>query len=315
MTNFVSQDDYNEEVRQEGSRLTVTIYIDQFFFFNFIMDSLLLILVKRLMGIHTSFRRLILGAAAGAGISTAGLAAGLLLGPLWAWRMAAFVAGGIIMVRLAFGRLHGREMVRTIAALCIAASLTAGCIYGLCSLEAFWPAAAFLQGKGTQLTGLLNLGSLFFLTAGTFFAVQAAISFLTKNRERRQRFYDVCLRYRGRECRVKAARDTGNELYEPVSHRPVHILNRSEGVSLAVTVPAVLYIPYQSIGRSGGLLPAIYLDELEVKKDGRFIRIERPLVAIASRPVSPDNEYQMLLHGSFHEEGQCSSDHNEEEKR
>ena len=79
--------------------MTVTIYIDQFFFFNFIMDSLLLILVKRLMGIHTSFRRLILGAAAGAGISTAGLAAGLLLGPLWAWRMAAFVAGGIIMVK------------------------------------------------------------------------------------------------------------------------------------------------------------------------------------------------------------------------
>ena len=315
MTKFILQDRYNEEVRREGNGLTITIYADQIFLINFIMDSLLLILVKKLMGIHTPHRRLVLGAGAGAGISTAGLAAGLLLGPLWAWRIVCFAAGGMIMARTAFGRLNGREMARIVGALCITAALMAGCIYGLCSLEVFWPAAAFLQGGDTGISGLLSFGSLIFLMAGACFAVRGAVCFLTENRERRQKFYEVCLRYRGKECRVRALWDTGNQLYESASHIPVHILNCSEGARLAVTVPAVLYIPYQSIGRSGGLLPAIFLDELEAEKDGRMIRIKRPLVALASRPVSPDNQYQMLLHSSFPDGGGCGSDYNEEEKK
>ena len=295
--------------------MTVTVYVDQFFLTNFMMDLLLLILVRKLTGIRSSPARLALGAFAGAGTAAAGLAAAFLFGPLWAWRAVSFFAGSAAMAKAAFGSLGGRQMGKMIAALCIAALLMAGCLYGLSSLPVFWLAAAFLQEADTGLSGGLAAAGLLLMACGAFFAVRAGVCFLAENRMRRQKFYNVCLRYRGKECWVRALWDTGNQLYEPAARLPVHILDQKAALALVKTVPGIFYIPYQSIGRTGGMLPAVYLDELEAEKDGCVFCIQRPIVALSARPVSPGGEYQMLLHASFPGAWEDGAAHHKEEKK
>lgn len=274
--------------------MTVTVYLDQFFLVNFVMDCLLLLLVRKLAGIEGSKRRIALGAAAGSGIAALGLVLGLIAGCLWLWRGASLIAGAAVMIRAAYGPLPRREFLKAAVSLCITAVLMSGAIYGLQSF--------------------FRLGSLVFLGAGAFFAVRAAIGFLVQNRWERQRIYQVRLRYKGRECRIKALLDTGNQLYEPISRRPVHVLDSAAGRRLVTAVPAVMYIPYRSVGQPEGLLPAIYLDEMEAEKDGCLFRIKKPLVALSSCPLSPKNEYQMLLHGRFPEEGECRANYDNKEE-
>lgn len=279
--------------------MTVKVYVDQAFLVNGGMDLLLLLLAARILGRRPGKGRLVLGAAAGAGIGTAGLLAGLSWGFWEFWRAAGLAAGSLAMGRIAFGKTSLKNLLRIGAALFLAAILMGGVLSA---------ALTFLPARPLSLAGLG------FLAAGAFFAARAAASFLEENRRRRQRLFSARLTWQGRESRVTALWDTGNRLYEPVTRRPVHVLDGAVARELAETVPAVFYVPYRTVGRSQGLLPAIVLEELEVEREGERILMKRPLVALSSRPVSPDNEYQLLLHESFPDGGVTEADHHHKEE-
>ncbi|MBE7721953.1 MAG: peptidase U4 sporulation factor SpoIIGA, partial [Lacrimispora celerecrescens] len=48
--------------------------------------------------------------------------------------------------------------------------------------------------------------------------------------------------------------------------------------------------------KSDGVLPGIFLDEMEVRQGDEVKVIERPLVAVCKEALSEKGEYQMLLH-------------------
>ena len=107
----------------------------------------------------------------------------------------------------------------------------------------------------------------------------------------------VTLKYRGRSLQVTGLIDTGNLLYEPYGHQPVHIITASAIGELVDTVTKVIYIPYSSVGKSSGMLPGIRVDEMTVKQEGRpEQRIKEPWIAICHKPLSEEHKYEMLLH-------------------
>lgn len=289
--------------------MTVKIYVDQWLFINFVMDYFLLTLVKGLLGLPVKRGRLSLGALSGTAVSGAGIAAVMGFSRIvQAWnnplnfmaflvvlRAVCALGGSFVMAWVAYGPLKRTGLLKAAGALLLAAALMGGLVYGLVSM-------IFLQKAfSAALTG----GSLLCLGGGAYFLARGAVRFLTENREKRQKIRKVRLSYRGKECGIVALWDTGNQLFDPISGQPVHILDSQVCRTIVETVQAVRYIPYQTIGVSEGILPAIFFDAIEIETEEEAILLTKPLVALSSRPVSPKGEYQLLLHGSALKGEQC----------
>ena len=285
--------------------MTVKIYIDQWLMINAVMNVFLLFLLKRLTGLPAKGYRIILGGLAGALVSGAGLLA-VLFGnqaAACAWngsrislmvfilsvRGISLFLGGILMIWTVWGKLTAAVFYRTVKGLFLLALLFGGLLLACLS---FLP----------ELT--MSAGSLLCAGAGCCFLARAAVRYLAENREKRQKLYGATLYYRGKECRIIALWDTGNQLFDPFSKKPVHILDSREAKRIAETVSQVRYIPYQTIGQPNGTIAAIVLDRIQIETEKESIILEKPLVALSLHPVSPKGEYQLLLHGSAFERNQ-----------
>ena len=289
----------------------MTVYVDVLFAVNLGMDLVLLGLVKRLLGLGTRRRRLLAGAAVGASLACGQAAAGAKLAAsrMWdpvsqgtgypgSWQIVVLTAAfcllsGILMLLAAFGRCGVRELLRRFLALGLC---TAGA-GGLCAAAVQTAGPGGVFSGGGPLGGPLPVGTLLCLGAAGWFGGRACLRTFQARRMEAAR-YQVVLHYHGKEKQVEALWDTGNRLYEPYGHQPVHVLSREACKGFCESVSQVIYIPFRSVGAAWGLLPGVRMDEMEVLKDGRLIRrYERPWVAISREPLSPRRQYEMLLHG------------------
>lgn len=306
--------------------MTVTLYLDVFFIVNFGMDVMLLYLVKRLLGLtlpagkpgrreacRVSSRvssqassNAVRGAARRAVRQTARLAAGAAVGAAWsclavfmpripAWAEIMFTGAGVgsAMVLAAFGPRPPREFLRCLAGLWAVTALAGGM---LAAVGDAVPAAWYLAGtRAVRQWSVLRLG---LAAAGLFFAGRAVAGFWRERVRDRNRFYQVTLHYQGRVRTVTALWDTGNCLYEPYGHRPVHVITYDACRDLCEKVSRVIYIPFSSVGTGYGMLPGIQVDEMDVAQDGKIVQsYERPWLAVSREPLSPRHQYEMLLHG------------------
>lgn len=289
------------------AELTVKIYVDQWLMINGIINMFLLLLLKRFTGLPAKNSRIFLGALAGCAVSGLTLfgAAGLyelLAGRgLWrdgflpygtavlALRGAGMLCGSGLMIWAVWGRLNIPTFLRVLWGLFLVAVLFGGLLYGIFS---FLP------------RGLPSTGSLLCAAGGSFFLSRAAIRLVTENREKKQKLYPAVLIYQGRECRIMALWDTGNQLTDMLARRPVHILDSQTAKEVVTTVRQVRYIPYQTIGQPEGVLPATFFDAIRIESEKGTVFLNKPLVAFSPQPVSPKGEYQLLLHGSAFERNQ-----------
>ena len=67
---------------------------------------------------------------------------------------------------------------------------------------------------------------------------------------------------------------------------------------LCPSVKGVVYVPYQSVGTSHGILPAVFIDRMEIEQEGGRYSLEKPLIAITKQELSPSGEYQILIQKS-----------------
>ena len=115
--------------------------------------------------------------------------------------------------------------------------------------------------------------------------------------------------------------DTGNNLYDPIFKKPVNIIEQEvinkilseeqrNYINMWLDNPKVdlnihfnnpdninvYMIPFSSIGKKKGLLPAIEINKLEIIKGEEKIVIENVLTGIWNGQLSKNNEYQLILH-------------------
>lgn len=97
---------------------------------------------------------------------------------------------------------------------------------------------------------------------------------------------------------VKALADTGNSLVEPISGKPVSVvedgvLDKLEGVK----VPEKLkLIPYHSVGKENGMMEGYEIPEIVIEDDREKIRWQKVIVGISRNRISAGGQYQMILH-------------------
>ena len=118
----------------------------------------------------------------------------------------------------------------------------------------------------------------------------------------------VIIPYRGREMRVTALRDTGNRLCDPVTGEPVLVVGAQVAQRLLMLspqqlrdpvmtmserpLPGLRLIPYRTVGRDGGLLLALRMENVQIGK-----RCKDMLVAFAPEGLGEDRGFQALTGG------------------
>ena len=261
--------------------MTETLYLDLLFLVNLFADLSLLLLTGLVLQIPLKKRkgRLLLGAAVGAAAGCALVFFPKL--PLPVWILLELVVPAVLMARTAFGRCSLLEMLRWVTVLWMTAALTGGVFVALETPP--WTFQRFRLALGAA-GGMLWAGTVVLKNGMTL----------------RSSLYEVTLYYQGKQRTVRALRDTGNQLYEPYGHQPVHILEQSVCREFGEPVSEVLYVPFCSVGKEHGILAAVRMDRIEVWQQERLVRVlERPWVAISETPLSARHKYEMLLHGEL----------------
>ena len=245
------------------------LYIDSLFFLNFMMNLYLLLLVDRSTLRMASLGRLVAGAALGAVCA--------LLPFMWGGRAACKLAVGAAlgagsMLCITFRVRSLRMFLKLLERLTIYSFGMGG---GMLFLIRLLPK---LRKAFTSVPGILGMGALFFLLFGCLRSAPYAEG------------HSLCravLGRNGRELAVRALIDSGNSLFEPISGKPVCVVGREvldglwEGAREGFRA-----VPYHSIGRRRGILPAYLLPELRLEAGGMEYLFTDVYVAVSDEEIS-----------------------------
>lgn len=244
-------------------------YIDQFFLEHFLTGCLLLDVTAALGKTRVSWRRIAAGSLINAALTTF-----LLCKNLSGWSfMGIIFAGGITFFNRKRKDLMKHVLLLLLVTVCFGGALEALlAIWGLPMLAGTVLAAAFVRLAGRRLERLMKL-------EGT----------VTVRLQWKEQTEEVC-----------GLIDSGNHLKEPLTGKPVSIIDADSAQKLLGKDwegrRGFFLIPYHSIGTEKGWLQGVTIDRMCILAAGEEAVIDGPVLAIYKGHVSAEAQYQMILH-------------------
>ncbi len=280
-----------------------TVYLDELFLLNFVVDYLLLLAAGRLAGEVLRRGRLALGAVLGAAYSAAVFlpGGGFLLHPLCK------LGAAVGMVLIGYG--GSRRLLRVSLVFFLTSAAFGGGIFALQSLG-----SRRLALENGVLTSAMDLRLILLSAAGCYAVLTLVFQRAARHGGPRE-LVPAVLKLEGRRVALTALVDTGNTLTDPATGRSVMVAEGEKVAALfppgtAPTVeelrePALLLerldsggwrgrcrlLPYQSVGVECGLLLALRLDAARVGTEdwGRL------LLALSPTPLTDGGGYCALI--------------------
>lgn len=271
------------------------IFADRIFFLHFGMNLLLLKLTCGVSGCREGPKRLCGAAALGSMYFLA-----VLLYPLGdaaqtgAVKAALLTLGTLGMLSFAF-RVRSFKKLLYVGALYIAAAcVTGGAV--ACVSEAGAIRQRKEQDRHQSAAEIL-------LPAAAAAAGGVWMTGCARKRQK-QPYWAVTLKEGDAVCDVIGLMDSGNGLYDPISARPVCIVQKEVARQLGLFQRDENFrlIPYHSVGRQHGLLKAAAVEEMYLQRGEQRIRRKNVLLAVSDQELSAKKCYQMLLHPAILEE-------------
>lgn len=297
---------------------TSVIYGDVVLLINFIMDYLVLWATARLGQFKTTSGRLALASLLGATYAL------LVLWPDLHFLVTVAARGGVsVIMILAAYRLTGfRHFLAAFVYFYLVAfamgGAMLGAIYFFNSYSSSW-----VLGEGL-FTFLGNVPYLWLAAAAAaaFLLARWGALFIRRNFLRSFFQVPVIIRVGEKSLPLKALVDTGNQLRDPLTHKPVMIaeyqmlkpffpeavrqaLEVKEGINFTGLTQSLSgspwamrlhMIPFTSIGKTRGLLVGFRPDEVVIVTDDRTVKIRDIIVGIYQEQLSPEGAYRALLH-------------------
>ena len=271
----------NCRVQNCSVQLQGSIYIDSVFLVNLVMDLYLLALTVRILGKTATGLRIFAGSALGA----AGYCLVLCLPkiPYIAKVLLGMIPIGALMVKIVCRTKGGRELLRALGILFTCSFFLGGFIlFFREKIKAFY-------GHGNSLALLL----------GTAFVGFTFLRRLTElYRKRTGNFFcQVSLPGDLGPVEFAALIDTGNGLVEPVSQKPVAILEAEQWKKLKMWMRPEKYkiIPYHSLGNENGIMEGYEIDTMKVKGKESEKQFQKVIIAVFKGRISKKGAYQMIL--------------------
>lgn len=269
------------EVKDCKVQLQGTIYIDSIFLLNLVMDLYLLTLTVRILGKTATYPRIFAGSAVGAaGYCVALCVPGV---PYMLKVLLGMVPVGMLMIKITCRTKGIKELLRALGYLYLLSFFMGGFII-------------FLKGKSRFLA---EHGDSAVMVAGAGFVGFVMVGKLIEVYRKRQRehFCQVSIPGDAGIVTVAALIDTGNGLVDPVSQKPVAILDadRWEGLRRWMKPEKYKVIPYHSIGKDSGVLEGYEIDTMEISTSAGKKQFDKVIIAVFKGKVSRKGSYQMIL--------------------
>lgn len=271
---------FNFKKFSEGSvTLYYELYLDSLFFMNFVMDFYLLWLVNRACGHTATWLRLLLGAAYGAVIYC-------------------------LIFLFAFIRIEVRMVAGFLAAFLGMAAITFKCR----SISQFVKILSVLTGAAFFMGGMylflrdrfplfknMKKGVLCSVGIGGIVCL-AGCRIMEMGKRKKEITCRVYLQKDDIKIEVEALIDTGNSLLEPISKKPVSILDQTAARQLFGGCLPEYYrvVPFTSIGKKNGLLKGFEVPKMWIEYQDRKMEYENVYVA-CSEDYVPHEGFRMIL--------------------
>ncbi|MCL2253699.1 MAG: sigma-E processing peptidase SpoIIGA [Lachnospiraceae bacterium] len=256
------------------------IYIERVFIINLVLNILILILTAKTLKLSVTRIRILAGGILGA----LGYCIILLLPLTYRTKIAVgLIPISILMCVITFRTKGLRNVLRQTGYLFIYAFLIGAVMI---FLQRQVPFAAKYSGGGWLI---ISLG----------YTVYAVLDYFLKIHRRHEEnfFVDVSIPCLTEEINIIALVDTGNGLTEPVSKKPVAVLEEKvwEQLKPLMKPEKTKAIPYHNIGNAHGLMIGYELEEIYITKSGQRERYENIVVAVGPGGISQSGDYQMII--------------------
>lgn len=297
------------------------VYPDVVFVLNFFIDFILLFLLKTISKKKSKIIRM-----AGAG-AVGGLFAAILC--IFPWinpviRVVVMnIAASVLMLVIAFGRMKLSELVKQVISLYLITYVTGGLINSIyyytnfrLNLTRFGSSLTFSNMKWYVVPVLILL--LLPLTLLLLWWMRWYKAVTPKT-------YDVELIFKEQRVLTKGLMDTGNRLYDPVFKKPVvvvenvllkellteeflgvvdrakHSIEGNGALDMNLETESkyldrLRFIPYQSVGKSNGMMIGLMLDQVLIHTGRETICNEKVTAAICDNHLSTKDDYHVILH-------------------
>ena len=225
-----------------------------------------------------------------------------------------------LMIRISFRVQKIRDLIRGVVVL----YLITYCVGGVVS-SLYYQRETFFYYTDALKENLFGEMDFLYLVVSVLIAticILIIVRFLRHQRQMSKEIYEVWLT-RNQVCvHTMGLVDTGNCLFDPITGKPVIVVEMSlleealepslyndlktivkfEDSSYHINsenATKIRLIPFQSIGKKRGILPAIILDEVEIRKDTQFLCSKKVIAALYDDMLSQTKEYQVILHKSL----------------
>ncbi|MGN0405623.1 MAG: sigma-E processing peptidase SpoIIGA [Bariatricus sp.] len=255
------------------------IYLDVFFLVNFSMDYLILLAVRRALKCTATHGYVLLGAFTGAFAASAVIC--LPVHPAVRILMMHLLVNSFMLL-ISLRPASVPEFLREWILLYMVSFLMGGIMTWARQLLG----AYFREGV---------LG--FALTVCSYCLLCRGLDFLEMMWKLRACKCRVTLYFRENVCTFQAVIDSGNSLYDTLSRKPVHIIDKKAMKELTgqEKIQFIRYIPYCTIQEKESVLPVFTIDKMCIRgKHGKII--EAPLLGLSAQDRFNDGNYDVILH-------------------
>ncbi len=297
------------------------VYPDVIFILNFILDFIILTLLKIVNRKKSSIKRRILAAIIGA-------IAAVIIG-IFPWLNIVIrffiinVVAAVLMLRIAFERAKVLDFMKQLIALYLLTYVIGGLMNSI-----YYNTNARIHfiriGKliiYQEITWVFIAAMIFIIVPVTILFHRLFRLYQSNNRE----IFQIELTYRNKKVSTTGFLDSGNCLFDPILHKPVIIMeygvlndlftpelkrefdyvkDEFEGKKVSSSERNlekahelnVRIIPFQSIGKQQGMMLAVLLDQVFIHKDSENICNEKVTAAICDNRLSSKGDYHVILH-------------------
>lgn len=254
------------------------LYIDRLFFLNFCMNLFALSLMRiSLRRTVTRFRMIL-----SAGLGAVGYIVILFLPPFsyLIKVIAGFTSVSILMVFVMYPKSSFSFLIKALTSLYCFTFLLGGVLlfikkYSNPSGDRYW------------LYILIPAAVIYFV-----------LCFLLKKRYEVIKECKVTLLCEEKQLILKALVDSGNMLVEPISGKPVSVIEAQslEKAGISVHEEKCRVIPYHSVGKKNGILMGYEFPEMIVHMENEDRNIEKVIIAVSRDKLFRGGKYDMILH-------------------
>lgn len=254
-------------------------------------------IVSKVSQTKTTALRILLGSITGAVISCVLLVSNSLL-PILRILISYFITG-VVMILICFKVENIRKLVMLALYLYGVTVLLGGILCSLFFNTSFIKYINQLLGtQGKQSISIVALG----IAVGVLLiCLPIMIRYLNTFRKRMNNIFSVSIALEDQTITAKALLDTGNHLREPLTNKPVIIVEKTllkqiMTKELLEYTTRVKVIPYRSIGKEHGTMYALVLDQMEVEINNEHHKHNDVIACVYEGTLSSKKDYQLILH-------------------